>query len=72
MDIRDVRFDTISTSPNVRATHLPTGKSVYVDASSSLHRNRETAIEALSQLVKRSAALDELGKLDGELLKGKE
>jgi protein subunit release factor A len=49
MDIRDVRFDTLTTSSAVKATHIPTGKTVTINATISMFKNRKLALEALEK-----------------------
>lgn len=56
MDIRDVRIDTMSTSPAVKATHIPTGQNAVIYASESQRQNRKLAIETLAALVDRLEA----------------
>lgn len=48
MDIRDIKFETYSTgfySPKwLRATHIPTGKSVSIKVTGSLLKAKEKAL----------------------------
>ena len=50
-DIRDVRFDTISTSPAIRLTHVPTGIQLVENLSLSYHTNEQNGIKRLRDLV---------------------